>query len=339
MSGSFKVAVVGATGAVGRQVLEILTERDFSVGELRLLASDQSDGEFIDFGDDSVLVQTLAKDSFAGIDIAFFCTPAAVSSEFCPVAVRAGAVCIDCSSAWRSDAQVPLVIPDVNPQDMTGFRDKGIVAVSGAASSALATTLKPLHDISPIRRLVITSFQAVSGSGRYGIDELRKQSGELLNGRPCDAKIFPQQIAFNCLPQIGGFLDTGLTEEESNISHELRRLLAVEQLPISVTAVQAPIFYGYSAAVNVENESAISVDQVRNVLTDAPGLQLMDEPGEGIYPTPIEAAGSDLVLVGRLRIDDSRDCALNLWLTADNLRTGAACSAVRIAELLAEQYL
>lgn len=334
MSKQFNIAVVGATGVVGRQLLEILEERDFPVAQLRLLASERTDGEFLDFRGDSVLVQRLDEEAFAGIDLAFFCVPASVSALFCPVAARLGAVCIDLSGAWRIDADVPLVLPEVNPQEIARARGKKIIAIPGAPAAALAVALGPLHQLSPLRRLVVTSVQSVSGAGQAGIDELRVQCGELLNGRPCDAKVFPRQIAFNCLPQNGPFDADGVDAEESALVHDLRRLLDLPELGVSVTAVRVPVFYGYSAAVNVEAQGALALRQARAALAATPGVALIDEPAEGDYPTPVDAAGQDEVQVGRLRADGSRPGGLNLWLAADNLRAGSALPAVRVAELL-----
>lgn len=334
MSKEFHIAVVGATGVVGRQLLEILEERDFPVARLCLLASERSDGEFLDFRGDSVLVQRLDEEAFAGIDLAFFCAPAAVSASFCPIAAGAGAVCIDLSGAWRIDADVPLVLPEVNPQEIARARGKKIIAIPGAAAAALAMALKPLHDLIPLRRLVVTSMQAVSGAGRAGIDELRVQCGELLNGRPCDAKVFPRQIAFNCLPQTGPIDADGVDAEEAALVHDLRRLLDLPALGVTATAVRVPVFYGYSAAVNVEAQGALALQQARAALAATPGVALIDEPVEGDYPTPVDAAGQDEVQVGRLRIDGSRPGGLDLWLAADNLRAGSALPAVRVAELL-----
>ena len=235
MSKEFNIAVVGATGVVGRQLLEILEERDFPVARLHLLASERSDGDFLDFRGDSVVVQSLNEESFAGIDLAFFCVPASVSARFCPVAARAETVCIDLSGAWRIDADVPLVLPEVNPQEIARARGKKIIPIPGAAAAALTVALMPLHRLSPLRRLVVTSVQAVSGAGQAGIDELRVQCGELLNGRPCDVKVFPRQIAFNCLPQNGPIDADGVDAEESAMIHDLRRLLDLPELGVSAS--------------------------------------------------------------------------------------------------------
>ena len=339
MSRLFNVAIVGATGAVGRQMLEILEEREFPVGEIRLLASERSDGEFLEFRDEEFIVQKLSEDSFKGIDIALFSAGGERSREFCPIAVAAGAVCIDNSSAWRMDPEVPLVVPEVNPEAIAGYRNKGIIANPNCSTIQLVVVLKPLHDCSPIHRLVVSTYQAVSGSGQKAIDELRVQCGELLNGRPCDAKVYPHQIAFNCLPQIDAFLDNGYTREEMKLVFETRKILGDDSLRITATAVRVPVFYGHGESVNVETAGVISVARARELLAAAPGVELVDDPADAAYPMPIEAAGQDQVLVGRIRADESCNTALNLWLAADNLRKGAATNAVQIAELLIEKYL
>ncbi len=339
MTRLFNVAVVGATGAVGRQILEILEERQFPVGELRLLASERSDGDFLEFRDEQYIVQTLSEDSFKGIDIALFSAGGERSATFCPIAAAAGAVCIDNSSAWRMDGEVPLVVPEVNPEALAGYRNKGIIANPNCSTIQLVVALKPLHDCSPIRRLVVSTYQSVSGSGQKAIDELRVQCGELLNGRPSDPKVYPHQIAFNCLPHIDTFLDNGYTREEMKLVNETRKILGDENLGITATAVRVPVFYGHSESVNVETVETISVARAREVLASAPGVELVDDVAELSYPMSIEAAGQDLVLVGRIRADESCDTALNLWLAADNLRKGAATNAVQIAELLVEKYL
>lgn len=339
MTRLFNVAVVGATGAVGRQILEILEERQFPVGELRLLASERSDGDFLEFRDEQYIVQTLSEDSFKGIDIALFSAGGERSATFCPIAAAAGAVCIDNSSAWRMDGEVPLVVPEVNPEALAGYRNKGIIANPNCSTIQLVVALKPLHDCSPIRRLVVSTYQSVSGSGQKAIDELRVQCGELLNGRPSDPKVYPHQIAFNCLPHIDTFLDNGYTREEMKLVNETRKILGDENLGITATAVRVPVFYGHSESVNVETVETISVARAREVLASAPGVELVDDVAELSYPMSIEAAGQDLVLVGRIRADESCDTALNLWLAADNLRKGGATNAVQIAELLVEKYL
>jgi len=339
MSRLFNVAIVGATGAVGTQMLEVLAERKFPVGELRLLASERSDGEFLEFNGEQIMVQTLSADSFAGIDIALFSAGGSRSEEFCPIAAAAGAVCIDNSSAWRMDPAVPLVVPEVNPQEIGRYREKGIIANPNCSTIQMVVALKPLHDFSPIRRIVVSTYQAVSGTGQKAIDELRIQSGELLNGRPVECKAYPHQIAFNCLPQIDLFLDNGYTKEEMKMVQETRKIMGSDDIRITATAVRVPVFYGHSEAVNVEFAAPVAVDKARELLGRAPGVELVDDPSGRSYPMAIDAAGQDLVQVGRIRADESCDNALNLWVVADNLRKGAATNAVQIAELLIENYL
>jgi aspartate-semialdehyde dehydrogenase len=339
MSRLFNVAIVGATGAVGTQMLEILAERNFPVGELRLLASERSEGNFLEFKGEEIMVQTLAADSFVGIDIALFSAGGSRSEEFCPIAAAAGAVCIDNSSAWRMDPDVPLVVPEVNPLEIARFGKKRIVANPNCSTIQMVVALKPLHDFSPIRRIVVSTYQAVSGTGQKAIDELRIQTGELLNGRPVECNVYPHQIAFNCLPQIDDFLDNGYTKEEMKMVNETRKILGSADIGLTATTVRVPVFYGHSESVNVEFAERIPVDKARELLAAAPGVELRDDAASQLYPMAVEAAGQDSVYVGRIRADGSCAQALNLWVVADNLRKGAATNAVQIAEILAEKYL
>jgi aspartate-semialdehyde dehydrogenase len=339
MSRLWNVAVVGATGAVGNEILRVLEERDFPVGELRLLASSRSAGNFLEFRDEQILVQELTGESFAGIDIALFSAGGGRSEEFCPIAAAAGAVCIDNSSAWRMDPDVPLVVPEVNPDEIARYAKKGIIANPNCSTIQLVTALKPLHDFATIRRVVVSTYQAVSGSGQKAIDELRIQSGELLNGRSADCKVYPHQIAFNCLPHIDVFLDNGYTREEMKMVNETRKIMGDGSLKVTATAVRVPVFYGHSESVNIETERKLTVEQARHLISNAPGCQLVDDPANQVYPMPIEAAGQDLTLVGRIREDETVENGLNLWVVADNLRKGAATNAVQIAEILADKYL
>jgi aspartate-semialdehyde dehydrogenase len=331
--------LVGATGAVGSQIIECLEERDFPVGSIRFFASPLSVGQVLEFRDEPVVVEELRSESFAGIDLAFFAAGREQSREFCPAAHAAGAVCIDCSDAWRMDNDVPLVIPEVNPQDMALYTRKGIVANPGSASLQLALALKPLHDAARIRRLVVATYQAVSGNGRKGVEELRVQSGELLNGRPAPAKVFPHQVAFNVLPQGDEFLDNGYTREEMALVHESRKILGAADLEVTATAAWVPVFYGHSEAVNVETEEPLSPERARALLAAAPGIQVVDSVAEKGYPMPVDAGGQDRVYVGRLREDASVAHGLNLWIVADNLRKGAATNCLQIAEILTQTYL
>jgi aspartate-semialdehyde dehydrogenase len=339
MGKSWNVAVVGATGAVGNEILRVLEERDFPVGSLRLLASERSEGNFLEFRGEQVIVEKLTGDSFAGIDIALFSAGAERSREFCPIAVQAGAVCIDNSSAWRMDAEVPLVVPEVNPEEIASYPRKGVIANPNCSTIQMVVALKPLHDFGGIRRIVVSTYQSVSGTGQKALDELRIQTGELLNGRPSSPKVYPHQIAFNCLPQIDSFLENGYTKEEMKMVDETRKILGSESIGITATTVRVPVFYSHCESVNIETEKKITVQRARELLSGAPGIELLDDPQSGLYPMPVEASGQDSVMVGRIREDDSVANGLNLWICADNLRKGAAVNAVQIAEILAEKYL
>ncbi len=339
MSKQWNIAVVGATGAVGNEMLRVLEEREFPVKELRLLASERSEGNSLEFRGEDILVQTLARDSFQGIDIALFSAGGERSREFCPIAAAAGAVCIDNSSAWRLDPDVPLVVPEVNPQEIARYVNRGIIANPNCSTIQLVVALKPLHDFGGIRRIVVSTYQAVSGTGQKAIDELRIQAGELLNGRPSAPKVYPHQIAFNCLPQIDSFLENGYTGEEMKMVNETRKILADDNIGVTATTVRVPVFYGHSESVNVETVTKITAARARELLDGAAGVNLVDDPANGLYPMPVDAAGQDQVLVGRVREDGTIANGLNLWICADNLRKGAATNAVQIAEILAEKYL
>jgi aspartate-semialdehyde dehydrogenase len=338
MSRLWNVAVVGATGAVGTQMIECLEERDFPVGKIKLLASSRSAGEVLEFRGKAVQVEELTHDSFEGIDIALFSAGGARSEEFCPSAAKAGAVCIDNSSAWRMDKDVPLVVPEVNPEAIAGYKKKGIIANPNCSTIQMVVALKPLHDFGAIKRVVVSTYQAVSGTGNKAIDELRIQVGELLNGRPAEAKIYPHQIAFNCLPQIDAFCDNGYTKEEMKMVNETVKIMGAD-IKVTATCVRVPVFFGHSESVNIETEKKITVQKARELLEDAPGVELVDDPAEGEYPMAINAAGEDVTLVGRIREDASVKNGLNLWIVADNVRKGAATNAVQIAEILIEKYL
>jgi aspartate-semialdehyde dehydrogenase len=339
MAKKFNVAVVGATGAVGQQMLEVLAERNFPVKELRMLASERSVGKFLEYNGEQHEVQLLDKNAFEGIDIALFSAGGARSEEFCPIAAAAGAVCVDNSSAWRMDPDVPLVVPEVNPQDIARYTNKGIIANPNCSTIQMVVALKPLHDYGTIKRIVVSTYQAVSGTGRNAIDELRIQSGELLNGRPAECKVYPHQIAFNCLPQIDVFLDNGYTKEEMKMVNETRKILGDQHIGVTATTVRVPVFYSHSESVNVETATKISAAKARELLAASPGVKVVDDVANLVYPMAIDAAGQDLTYVGRIREDESVANALNLWVVADNLRKGAATNAVQIAEILAEKYL
>jgi aspartate-semialdehyde dehydrogenase len=338
MSKLWNVAIVGATGAVGTQMIECLEEREFPVGEIKYLASSRSVGKDLEFRGKPVLVQELTHDSFKGIDIALFSAGGERSREFCPAAAAAGAVCIDNSSAWRMDQDVPLVVPEVNPHAIAGYAKKGIIANPNCSTIQMVVALKPLHDAATIKRIVVSTYQAVSGTGTKAIDELRKQVGDLLNGRPVTCNVYPHQIAFNCIPQIDAFEESGYTREEMKMVNETLKIMEAD-IRVTATTVRVPVFYGHAESVNIETGKKLVVDDARKLLKNAPGVKLVDDPAKGVYPMPFNAAGQDLVHVGRIREDDSIDNGLNLWIVADNIRKGAATNAVQIAEILVQKYI
>ncbi|ACM21992.1 aspartate-4-semialdehyde dehydrogenase [Geotalea daltonii FRC-32] len=338
MSKKWNIAIVGATGAVGAQMIECLEERDFPVGKIKYLASSRSAGEILEFKGKAVLVEELTHDSFDGIDIALFSAGGERSKEFCPSAAKAGAICIDNSSAWRMDADVPLVVPEVNAHAIAGYKKKGIIANPNCSTIQMVVALKPLHDHAQIKRIVVSTYQAVSGTGKKAIEELRVQVGELLNGRPANTEVYPHQIAFNCLPQIDSFCDNGYTKEEMKMVNETRKIMEAD-IKVTATAVRIPVFFGHSESINIETAKEISVATAMELIAAAPGCELVDDVAEGIYPMPVDAAGQDFVQVGRIRKDESIENGLNLWVVADNIRKGAATNAVQIAEILIEKYL
>lgn len=338
MKKSWNLAVVGATGAVGDQMIECLEERDFPVGKIKYLASSRSAGQIMEFKGKPVVVEELTRDSFAGIDIAFFLAGSSLSEEFCPAAAGAGAVCIDTSSAWRMDPLVPLVVPEVNAGEIARYSGKGIIACPNSATIQLVAALKPLHDYGIIRRIVVSTYQPVSGTGKKAIEELRIQTIDLMNGRPAKCKVYPHRIAFNCLPQIDAFGPDGYARGETQIADETGKILA-EDIRITATAVRVPVFYGLCETVNIETGKKITKAKARELLAAAPGIKLADDVMKNIYPLPSDAAGQDLTWVGRVREDDSIENGLNIWVVADNIRKGGATNAVQIAEILIEKYL
>lgn len=338
MSKKWNIAIVGATGAVGNQMIECLEERDFPVGKIKYLASSRSAGEPLEYKGKAVMVEELTHDSFEGVDIALFSAGGARSLEFCPSAVKAGAVCIDNSSAWRMDPEVPLVVPEVNAHAIADYQKKGIIANPNCSTIQMVVALKPLHDYAGIKRVVVSTYQAVSGTGKKAIDELRVQVGELLNGRPAKVEVYPNQIAFNCLPQIDSFCDNGYTKEEMKMVNETMKIMEAD-IKVTATAVRIPVFYGHSESINIETEKELSVAKAKELIAVAPGCELVDDVAEGLYPMAIDATGQDLVQIGRIRKDETIENGLNLWVVADNIRKGAATNAVQIAEHLIKSYL
>lgn len=334
----WNVAIAGATGAVGNQMIECLEERNFPVNKIKFLASERSVGKILEYKGKPVMVELLDHNAFEGVDIALFSAGGSRSEEFCPSAAKAGAVCIDNSSAWRMNPDVPLVVPEVNPHAIAGYTKKGIIANPNCSTIQMVVALKPLHDFGTIKRIVVSTYQAVSGTGKKAIDELRIQTGELLNGRPAEATVYPHRIAFNCLPQIDSFEPNGYTKEEMKMINETKKIMEAD-IRVTATTVRVPVFFGHSESVNIETEKKITVEKAFDLLRKAPGCKLVDDVSKKSYPMAIDAAGQDLTYVGRIREDDSVDNGLNLWVVADNIRKGAATNAVQIAEILIEKYL
>lgn len=338
-SDGYKVAIVGATGAVGQEMMDILAERSFPVSELRLLASERSAGRKLQFRGEKIPVIALGKNSFSGIDIALFSAGAARSREFTPYAVEAGAVVVDNSSAFRMDEDVPLVVPEINPQAIGDYKKRGIVANPNCTTAVTVMALKPLHDLARIKRVVAASYQAVSGAGAQAIEELRNQTLAWANSEQPAASVFPHQIAFNLLPHIDSFLDNGYTKEEMKLHNETRKILGDDSVSLTATTVRVPVFRAHSVAVNIETERSVSVGEAREALSGFPGVVVVDEPGDMRYPMPIDAAGKDDCMVGRIRIDYTVPSGLSFWVVGDQLRKGAALNTVQIAERLIRDHI
>jgi aspartate-semialdehyde dehydrogenase len=327
-----RIAVVGATGAVGQTTLKLLHERKFLVSELHAFASERSVGKQLKFGDESIRVEQLTAGAFKGIDFAFFSAGASQSREFAPAAVKAGAVVVDKSSAFRMDREVPLVVPEIN--GAAAKRHKGIVACPNCTTIVTVMPLKPLHDAGRLRRVVATSFQAVSGAGVNGVAELREQTLAWSRGERLESKFFQHQIAFNVIPHIDKFVEGGYTGEEIKLVGEIRKILDLPELLISPTTVRVPVFTAHSISVNAETEQAVGAARAREAFASFPGLRVYDSPAENRYPMPIVVEGQDDCFVGRIRDDLSCPNALNFWVVGDQLRKGAALNGIQIAELL-----
>ncbi len=335
----FNIAVAGATGAVGEQMLACLEERNFPVKSIKLLASSRSAGKTVRFNDVPLTVETLTEDSFKGMDIALFSAGGGTSKQFAPFAAKDGCVVVDNSSAWRMDPEVPLVVPEVNPHAVAGYTRKGIIANPNCSTIQMVVVLAPLHEKYKIKRIVVSTYQAVSGTGKKAIDELSDQTRAMLNFMECKNKVYPHQIAFNCLPHIDSFLDNGYTKEEMKMVNETRKILEDDTLRITATTVRVPVFYSHSESVNIETYQPIAAVDVKRMFEKQPGVFLVDDPENNVYPLAIDAAGQDMTLVGRIRQDASVENGINLWIVADNIRKGAATNAVQIAELLIKDYL
>ena len=335
----FNVAVAGATGAVGGAMLDVLARRNFPLGELRLLASERSVGKKLTFKGEEIKVQLLSKDAFEGIDIALFSAGGDRSLEFAPAAAAAGAVVVDNSSAFRMDPEIPLVVPEVNPHAIAQYKKRGIIANPNCSTIQMLVALKPIHDRVGIKRIVVSTYQAVSGTGAKAIEELKQQVLDYAAGKPMQHKVYPYQIAFNCLPQIDSFLGNGYTKEEMKMVNETRKMFEDPTIGVTATTVRVPVFYGHSESVNIETKEKISAAQVKELLANAPGVKLVDDPANLKYPLAIDCAGNFETLVGRIREDESIANGINLWVVADNILKGAALNAVQIAEVLIKEYL
>jgi aspartate-semialdehyde dehydrogenase len=335
----FNVALAGATGAVGNQMLACLEERDFPVKDLKLLATAKSAGRKLRFKGAQIPVEELTDASFKGVDIGIFSAGGAASLKFAPAAARAGCVVVDNSAAWRMDPDVPLVVPEVNPQAIARYTSKGIIANPNCSTIQMVVALAPIHRKVGIRRIVVSTYQAVSGTGKKAIDELYDQTKAMLNFIEPKKKVYPHRIAFNCLPHIDVFLENGYTKEEMKMVDETRKILEDDTIGITATTVRVPVFFSHSESVNVETRQAITAQEVRVLLEAAPGVKVVDDPSQNLYPLAIDAAGQDETLVGRVRADESIANGINLWVVSDNIRKGAATNAVQIAEILARDYL
>ena len=340
MSKTYDVAVLGATGAVGEAMLAILAERDFPVGKVYALASRRSAGTLVEFKGGQLTVQDVAEFDFTKVQIGLFSAGASVSAVYAPKAAEAGCVVVDNTSCFRYEDDIPLVVPEVNPEAIARYETRGIIANPNCSTIQMVVALKPIHDAVGIERINVCTYQAVSGSGNRAIEELAGQTAQLLNGKPIEAKVYPKQIAFNVLPQIDVFLDNGYTKEEMKMVWETRKIMGDERIQVNPTTVRVPVFYGHSEAVHIETRNKITAAEARKLLEKAPGVVVMDERKPGGYPTPVtEGSGHDPVYVGRIREDISHPLGLDLWVVSDNVRKGAALNSVQIAEILIEKYL
>lgn len=340
MSKTYDVAVVGATGAVGETMISILEERNFPVGKVYALASERSAGKRIPFKGGSLVVEDLASFDFSKVQIGLFSPGASVSAEYAPKAAAAGCVVIDNTSQFRYDDDIPLVVPEVNPEKVADYKNRGIIANPNCSTIQMLVALKPIYDAVGISRINVATYQAVSGTGKEAIEELATQTANLLNTKPVTANVYPKQIAFNVLPQIDVFMDNGYTKEEMKMVWETRKILGDADIQVNPTAVRVPVFFGHSEAVHIETKQKISAEQVRELLATAPGVTLLDERENGGYPTAVtESSGNDDVFVGRIREDISHPTGIDLWVVSDNVRKGAALNSVQIAEVLVKSYI
>ncbi|MDW7550115.1 aspartate-semialdehyde dehydrogenase [Pseudoalteromonas peptidolytica] len=338
MSQKFNVAVLGATGLVGKQIIELLAERKFPVDTLYPLASSRSAGEEIDFKGEKVEVIDVETFDFANAHIGLFSAGGSVSEKYAPIAAEAGCVVIDNTSHYRYDFDVPLVVPEVNKESLADFRNRNIIANPNCSTIQMLVALKPIYDAYGIDRINVSTYQAVSGAGKEAVDELAKQTANLMNARPMENEVFTKQIAFNVIPQIDAFQENGYTKEEMKMVWETQKILGDSSVLVNPTAVRVPVFFGHAEAIHLETRMPFDLEHVKQLLADAPGVELIED--ETDYPTPVsDASGNDTVYVGRVRQDISHPLGLNLWVVSDNTRKGAATNSIQIAEALIESYL
>ena len=333
----FVVAVAGATGAVGREMLKTLEQRNFPASKVIALASSRSAGTRVPYHGGELVVEELTENSFEGVDIAIFSAGGGTSQKYAPHAVKAGCVVVDNSSAWRMDDRCPLVVPEVNPHALKNHN--GIIANPNCSTIQMVVALQPLHEVAKIKRVVVSTYQAVSGTGHKAITELETQVRQLFNSQDPEISVYPHQIAFNCLPHIDAFLDNGYTKEEMKMVHETVKIMGDPSIKVTATTVRVPVFYSHSESVNIETEKKLTPKEARVILSRAPGVRVLDNPAEKIYPMPLDAAGEDDVYVGRIREDETIANGLNMWVVADNIRKGAALNAVQVAEKLIDMDL
>lgn len=331
----YNVAVVGATGAVGREMVSILEERNFPLQDLKLLATERSAGTVMECQGEEYVVEVSSPEAFENIDIALFSAGTSASEKLAPEAKKRGAVVVDNSNAFRMDPEVPLVVPEVNPEDM--FDHDGIIANPNCSTTQMVAALKPLHDEAGIERIVVSTYQAVSGTGKDAIEELREQTKEVMEGKEASTEVYPHQIAFNVLPHIDTFFANGYTKEELKMVNETQKIME-EDIKITATAARVPVFNGHAEAINLETESKLTADRAQELLAAAPAVEVKDKPEKAVYPLQTDIETTDAVLVGRIRDDETIDNGLNLWVTANNLRKGAALNTIQIAERLIESW-
>ncbi len=341
MSRKFDVAIVGATGAVGQAMIEILQERDFPVGKIYLLASERSAGSRIQFNGKSVLVENLADFDFSKVQIGLFSAGASFSAEYAPIAAAAGCVVIDNTSQFRYQDDIPLVVPEVNPDAIADYRNHNIISNPNCSTIQMLVALKPIYDAVGISRINVATYQAVSGTGKDAIEELAGQTAKLLNGQGVDeTKVYPKQIAFNVLPHIDDFQDNGYTKEEMKMVWETQKIFGDSDILVNPTCVRVPVFFGHSEAVHIETRQPLDADSARQLLTRAAGVKVIDKHEDGGYPTPVsDAAGKNAIFVGRIRDDISHPNGLNMWIVSDNVRKGAALNSIQIAEFLIKHHI